>query len=70
MADLFVNPNAVLGQTGGADPNIFKLTIEDSQGKARDFSYADREKYKAMTQQEMEAGKDLPSEEGGCSGGT
>lgn len=68
IADLFVNPHPSLGQTGGADPNVFKLTIEDTNGVARDFLYADAAKYKALTKQEMEVGKDLPGAETGCGG--
>lgn len=53
----------------GADPAVFKLTIEDTEGKARDFAYADKAKYENLTLDQMKAKKDLPPEEGGCGGG-
>lgn len=60
----------MLGQGGfGADPNVFKLTIEDTAGVARDFAYADKAKYKALTVNEMKANKDLPGAETGCGSG-
>ena len=51
---------------GGANPATFVLILEDQDGDTRQFAYADKAKYEALTKAEMEAEKDLPPPTDGC----
>ena len=50
----------------GADPSVFKLTVEDTAGIARDFAYADKAKYDNLTLDQMKNRVNLPGAETGC----
>jgi len=50
----------------GANPNTFTLIVEDQNGVARQFAYADRAQYENMTVQQMEQAANLPSGNAAC----
>lgn len=50
----------------GANPARFTLIVEDQNGVARQFPYADRAQYENMTVQEMEQAANLPGGVAAC----
>ena len=63
-ADWFVGNGA-----GGVDGSNFALYVIDTEGKMREFEYADREIYKNLDAEERRAGESLPGQvqtDGSC----
>ncbi|MEI9989028.1 MAG: hypothetical protein WDM86_03230 [Rhizomicrobium sp.] len=52
----------------GADASVFTMTVEDTNGVARDFAYSQESTYKGLSLGQLEAGHDLPTADAPCGG--